>query len=176
MNLTDICQIMKHKFKVRQASLQDLPEALKILEESRQWQISQSRENTWSRSWVSHDVIREYINSGALFMAWKEANALATIGLHNEDKEHLWADYPAGNAGYIGRLGVKREASGSGVVNILYNELEKVAFKRGLRLLRADIYKSERVLGKWCMRKGFESYGYATTPLGNKVRRFQKEI
>jgi ribosomal protein S18 acetylase RimI-like enzyme len=131
----------------------DLDDVLEVLNETARWLTSRGI-NQWvdgfPRQLVAADISR-----GEVYLARRERRAVGTFTLQWSD-ELFWPG-AVGEAGYIHRIAVRREARGLGVE--LLQMAERVTASSGRKSLRLDCFAGNDALCAYYERAGFARRG-----------------
>jgi GNAT superfamily N-acetyltransferase len=136
--------------ETRVATADDLDDVLDILNDAARWLasrgINQWRVDGFPRSLVAGDIARDEV-----YVARLDHRAVGTFTLQWSD-EAFWPG-AAGEAGYVHRIAVRREARGLGVE--LHKAAERATVAAGRKLLRLDCYAGNHALCGYYERAGF---------------------
>ena len=131
----------------------DLDDVLEVLNETARWLTSRGI-NQWvdgfPRTLIAADISR-----GEVYLARRERRAVGTFTLQWRDQ--LFWPGASGEAGYIHRIAVRREARGLGLE--LLKMAERVTAASGRKLLRLDCFSGNDALCGYYERAGFVRRG-----------------
>jgi GNAT superfamily N-acetyltransferase len=136
--------------EIRSAVADDLDEVLNVLDEAARWLAARGI-NQWRIDGFPRDLIAGDISRGEVYIARSDRGAVGTFTLQWRD-ELFWPG-AAGEAGYIHRIAVRREAHGLGVELLKF--AERVTASTGRKLLRLDCYAGNKALCSYYERAGF---------------------
>ena len=131
----------------------DLDDVLEVLNEAARWLTSRGI-NQWVDGFPGQ-LIAADISRGEVYLARRERRAVGTFTLQWSD-ELFWPG-AVGEAGYIHRIAVRREARGLGVE--LLQMAERVTAASGRKLLRLDCFAGNDALCAYYERAGFARRG-----------------
>ena len=152
---------------VRQASPADLDAAIEILEEASEW-VARRGADGWepgsfrSPQGSGNRALREALAAGELYLAWLGNRPVATVTLQSADPIYWPEAVDRGDALYVHRLAVQRDASGSGVGRTLLRWAEEQARGRGRPFVRLDCPARSRFLRDYYHQAGFRHRGDLT--------------
>lgn len=134
---------MSRDLAVRRASARGLEEAIEILEEAAAW-VAARGEDSWTpgsfrdAEGSGRKAVRAALDAGELFLAWRGGRAVATISLQAADPLYWPASAGDGDARYVHRLAVRRDASGLGIGRFLLRWSEEQTRADGRPFVRLD--------------------------------------
>jgi len=136
--------------QIRLAAAADLDDVLDILNEAARWLASRGI-NQWRVDGFPRELVAGDIARGEVYVAMRDRRAVGTFTLQWSD-ELFWRGV-AGDAGYIHRIAVRRDARGIGVD--LLKAAERITLAAGRKLLRLDCYAGNAALCSYYERAGF---------------------
>lgn len=136
--------------EIRAATAADLDDVLDILNEAARWLASRGI-NQWRIDGFPRQLIAGDIARGEVYIAIRDRCAVGTFTLQWSDG--LFWPGAAGDAGYIHRIAVRRDARGSGVE--LLKSAERITLAAGRKLLRLDCYAGNATLCSYYEHAGF---------------------
>jgi GNAT superfamily N-acetyltransferase len=128
----------------------DLDDVLDILHEAARWLASRGI-NQWRIDGFPRALVAGDISRGEVYVGRRDGRAVGTFTLMWSD-ELFWPGV-AGDAGYIHRIAVRREARGLGVELLKF--AERVTASTGRKLLRLDCFSGNAALCSYYERAGF---------------------
>ncbi|HEV2170189.1 MAG TPA: GNAT family N-acetyltransferase [Candidatus Binatus sp.] len=156
--------------EIRPATAADVEEELGVLDEAARWLAARGI-NQWPVDGFPRDLIAADIARAEVHIARCNRRAVGTFTLQWSD-QMFWPG-AVGEAGYVHRIAVRREARGIGVELLKAAECATVA--AGRKLLRLDCYAGNEALCAYYERAGFvrradievDGRGDATVPASN---------
>jgi GNAT superfamily N-acetyltransferase len=136
--------------EIQSAVADDLDEVLNVLNQAALWLASRGI-NQWRIDGFPRHLIAGDISRGEVYVARREGQVVGTFTLQWRD-ELFWPG-AAGEAGYIHRISVRREARGLGIELLKF--AERVTASTGRKLLRLDCYAGNQALCSYYERVGF---------------------
>jgi 2,3-bisphosphoglycerate-dependent phosphoglycerate mutase len=134
-------------------SIGDVDESISIMREAAQWLLD-SGKPMWSLDELNKENLH---NNPDEYLVMYDANGIgmATLLLSFEDT-FFWPHIPPNTSGFIHKLAVRREFSGTGVAEKLVKYAETICADRGIYTLRLDCDSHRTGLCKFYERIGFD--------------------
>lgn len=123
-------------FEIRLATNNDIASASSILIEAAHW-LAQTGEMRWSPAQFSPVSLEPLVDSGELYLAFRDDKAVGTMYLQPEDQV-FWSDVPMAESLFIHKLAVSLNARGLGVSRALIEFSILEVRRRGRKYLRLD--------------------------------------
>jgi len=136
--------------EIRLATDADLDDVLEVLNEAARWLASRGI-NQWRADGFPRDLVAGDIACSEAYVARLDSRAVGTFTLQWSD-DAFWPG-AAGEAGYVHRIAVRRDARGLGPD--LLKAAERATVAAGRKLLRLDCYAGNDVLCRYYERAGF---------------------
>jgi GNAT superfamily N-acetyltransferase len=127
---------MGTKPDIRQATLPDLLNVQKVMQEAAQWLIDKS-EALWSLEQFSEKHLSDLIYKNSLYLAQKENEVVGAFILQTDD-ELFWSDSNVTKAFYVHKLCVSRNVAGQGVAQNILEWVKTKALRENKVVVRLD--------------------------------------
>lgn len=159
--------------RIIRAEPSELNEVLEILEEASRWLTARGFESQWKPSPALHQLIRDSIDQGDVYMIKDAQGTIGTITLQWTDMKY-WGDMSP-DAGYIHKFAIKRSRSGQRLGIRTLQWAEAKTKKEGKKFLRLDCLANNRII-----REYYEKYGFVhirdTMAPGWKASLYEKKL
>ena len=109
-----------------------------VLQEAARW-ITTWRSQLWDPELLGEDFAAPFVERGQAIVARAEGAIAAVVILEPEDPL-FWPDRPAGEAGYLHKLAVRRAYAGQGLPAALIAHAAELARAQGREILRLDCH------------------------------------
>jgi protein-tyrosine phosphatase len=129
-----------------------LPLVSDILDEAARWLTARGIPQ-WEPGTFTPTTVAGWQTAGVSLLAWQGSVAVGTVTIAYQ-ADPLWATLP-GDAGYIGKLAVRRDVAGMGISQGLLHAAETHIAARGIPLARLDCW-----LGNTALRDFYAAAGY----------------
>ena len=130
---------------IRPVRPEEAGEALRILQAAAVWS-ARFGEQVWQASAFTLRQQEESARRGELIGGYDDGVLSACMVLQDRDAL-FWPDDPPGEALYVHKVAVGREAAGSGWLDALIEHAEERAVRTGAIFLRLDTLPRERMIG-----------------------------
>jgi GNAT superfamily N-acetyltransferase len=144
--------------EVRLATIDEVHHATRILVEAANW-LSQTGEMRWQPEQFSREMLSPLVNTGELYLAFRDEHAVGTMYLQLEDA-FFWSDVPACETLFIHKLAVSLEARGMGVSQALIEFAKLEVQRRGRKYLRLDCRDQAKI------QRLYQSAGFGLRDIG----------
>ncbi len=158
---------------VREALPHEATLVSEILTEAAAW-IRDEGAPLWRLEQVTVDQVAPACEAGLFFLAWSDGAAVGTMRLTDSDPD-FWPEDRPGDAVYLHRLAVRREAARGRASTPLMHHAVGVGRGRGVRYLRLDALSDRSSLRQVYERFGFAFHSHAEVR-GAHVARYQLDL
>ena len=142
---------------LRVARPDEAAHVVSILEEAAQWLTARDILQ-WTPGTFSQDEVRQWMSTGTVLVAWRDAEAIGTITFSLKDDE-LWQALPPARARYIYKLAVRRGVAGAGVSLRLLHAAETAMREQGCAVARLDCWAGNDALQQLYNANGYSVRG-----------------
>ena len=165
---------------LRLSSEKDIDKILEIINDAKVYLRSQGVDQ-WQDGYPNREVIEIDIKDSCSFVLEDEGTILGTtvIGFDGEstyDKiyEGKWLNNDIFAA--IHRMAVDKKSRNKGIADILIKNIENLVQKRGIRSIKVDTHKNNKVMQNFLIKNGFIYCGIIYLQDGNERVAFEKLI
>ena len=151
----------------RKATLQDIDEVMRAVEDSREFLKAQGN-NQWTNGYPNRDDFINDINNGRLFVVFDQDDPTILVGVcaltyHEDDYQNLYEGKWLTDLPYMvmHRVALKKEYRGHGYGKRLFDVFVEQAKIEGYRSLRIDTHEHNDVMRHLIASYGFVSCGKA---------------
>ena len=116
----------------------EVAEIAQVLQEAARW-IETWRGRLWDPDLLGEDFVAPVVARGEFLVA-RADGAIAGVAIVQPEDALFWPDRPAGEAGYLHKLAVRRAHAGQGVSRALIEAAAMRAAGWGRSLLRLDCH------------------------------------
>jgi len=170
--MTDMTEIIAHdisdRLRIREMTIDDLPEVFHLGEEIFTSEYSPSMYRTWDE----YEITTLFNSDNELCLVAKyEGRLLGFVLGTTVEKTHSAWKY-----GYLVWLGVRRELRNSGVGEELFHEIKRRMMDQGVRMIIIDTDADNKAGIQFFNKQGFKNirqHVYMTLNLSRKIRRKQ---
>lgn len=124
--------------EIGQATAADTAEIAQVLQEAARW-IKTWRDQLWDPELLGADFVAPIVARGEFLVARADGLIVGTAIVQPQDTL-FWPDRPAGEAGYLHKLVVRRPYAGQGVSRALIEAAAERVASWGRSLLRLDCH------------------------------------
>jgi GNAT superfamily N-acetyltransferase len=166
--------------EVVRATKHDFDTVIGLIEEAARWLRTKGTDQ-WAEPWPSrrgrNDRVMESLKSGKTWLAFDGAGTpAATITIEETANPEVWTEWEAGErAVYVQRLVVSRRYASMKLGAALLNWAgQRAAVRYGAKLMRIDVWTTNKALHRYYERQGFTRVGNCadeTYPSGARFER-----
>jgi len=138
---------------IRQACPDEAEVVSAILTEAAEW-LAERGEPLWKAGELAPEAVATDVADGLFHLVWIGDEAAGVFKMQEEDLL-FWPDLPHGEAIYLHRIAVRRQHSGSGVLDAIIGFARKATATAGRRFLRLDCEASRPKLCAVYEKRGF---------------------
>ena len=109
-----------------------------VLQEAARW-ITTWRSQLWDPELLGEDFAAPFVEQGQVIAA-RTGEAIAGVVILEPEDPLFWPDRPAGEAGYLHKLAVRRAYAGQGLPAALIAHAAELARAQGREILRLDCH------------------------------------
>ena len=109
-----------------------------VLQEAARW-ITTWRSQLWDPDLLGEAFAAPFVARGEVIVA-RADRAIAGVVILEPEDPLFWPDYPAGEAGYLHKLAVRRAYAGMGLPAALIAHAAELACAQGREILRLDCH------------------------------------
>ena len=165
---------------LRLSSEKDIDKILEIISDAKVYLRSQGVDQ-WQDGYPNREVIENDIKDSCSFVLEDEGTIMGTtvIGFDGEstyDKiyEGKWLNND--KFAVIHRMAVDKKYRNKGIADILIKNIENLVQKRGIRSIKVDTHKNNKVMQNFLIKNGFIYCGIIYLQDGNERVAFEKLI
>jgi GNAT superfamily N-acetyltransferase len=144
--------------EIRLATLENIDDATRILVEAANW-LARTGEIHWRAEQFNRELLEPLVDSGELYLAFRDAHAVGTMYLQLED-QFFWSDVPQAESLFIHKLAVSLDARGTGVSQALIEFARLEVRRRERQYLRLDCRDHPKI------RTLYENAGFQLRDIG----------
>jgi len=128
--------------------------AIAVLREVGQWLID-SQQTLWEIDTLTADNLIDTYTEGNLYVMYKDDEPAAVFILQWEDPLY-YGDVPAGTAGFIHKLAIRRPFAGQGLFAPIIEFCKRLCRDRGIREIQLETDATRPALMQFYERNGFQ--------------------
>ena len=138
--------------KAKESNITDIKD---ILYDAVRWMSENGIPNLWTFDNARWSELSKDYKIEDFYLYYLKDKPVGCMALTNEDKQY-WPKTESGNAIFIHKLAVKREASGAGISKELINYAKKYAYINGINSIRLDCSAEREKLRMLYENEGFK--------------------